>query len=694
MCRKRARSPIYYLPQVHGEPCIGRGIRGSEKELRGEVEELPGGVETGRSSEARKKVRLERESVCGRVEDGVTERVNVATREHIEAAKREQVGVRDVHRAMEYERGVSLHGSPALRVDKMGQKENSNTTRPPLRVRPKLYNPPKITLRSVNTKTLAFGSENARATGKAEVKHKFLRATAPPGWVEELAGEKVFSSGSLPRVLRERTGKGREQQEDKANIVGDKEENGKDYFQPIRSNKGKERESEVSLESKIRSAIAKHNESRTVKSVKWDPSIVRCGPVTDLVRAGEEYDVIPVSEKEAEKESAKEDKLYQKEHAVPASEKLQTENEPGVPVPKKALKKKRLDVRAYMPWTEKESYIRDTAALRTRARQLVSPTVVEEDSIEECFKTISQWTKGNQKKLQMLMEALKADDNRDDVPWDHCSPACLPGTRNNAPESDPNTPFQTTPILKARKYPFRQDMTALDIGRAALEKLQAPSLPTGEGKSATTKGTLDPEAPLFQDSSTLKVRRSRILDKKSVIDVESPTLPPKQRALQEKRCSIQIHIPHRDFTTMHGSKIRKAINSHSLPNVSVTRTCPQLPLENFDEPLWIPSSVVTALPRMPFGNLVTISQLSNSTHDENEQGRTALAMDDRLARPLLARFMSKYPLTGTKKAPLKPRLMPTVARGKYAADLQQQLEFILLQKKEKQALDRIFGKAH
>lgn len=70
-------------------------------------------------------------------------------------------------------------------------------------------------------------------------------------------------------------------------------------------------------------------------------------------------------------------------------------------------------------------------------------------------------------------------------------------------------------------------------------------------------------------------------------------------------------------------------------------------------------------------------------------GREAKHMDPKLASPLLEKFTEKYPLTGSRKPAIKPpKLIPpalTPAKRR-AAVIQQQLELLLLQEKEKKAV--------
>jgi hypothetical protein len=70
---------------------------------------------------------------------------------------------------------------------------------------------------------------------------------------------------------------------------------------------------------------------------------------------------------------------------------------------------------------------------------------------------------------------------------------------------------------------------------------------------------------------------------------------------------------------------------------------------------------------------------------EGGHGREAKAVDPAWAKSILEKFAAKHPLTGTlKPAPLG------LAEGRQAAAIQQRLEYLLLQKKDKKARE---GKA-
>ncbi|KAJ8062566.1 hypothetical protein OCU04_009091 [Sclerotinia nivalis] len=115
------------------------------------------------------------------------------------------------------------------------------------------------------------------------------------------------------------------------------------------------------------------------------------------------------------------------------------------------------------------------------------------------------------------------------------------------------------------------------------------------------------------------------------------------------------------------------------------------------EPVWIktqPKKFVLPPPGLsiPFkahvGRKVPVKTTLTQPLNEDDEGRTAKAMDPRLAEPLLARFYEKYPLTGTicTNPP-----SPPPAAVKNAAEIQEELERLLLQEKEKKAFANPFA---
>ncbi|KAF7953055.1 hypothetical protein EAE96_006275 [Botrytis aclada] len=108
------------------------------------------------------------------------------------------------------------------------------------------------------------------------------------------------------------------------------------------------------------------------------------------------------------------------------------------------------------------------------------------------------------------------------------------------------------------------------------------------------------------------------------------------------------------------------------------------------EPVWVKTQQRKLIPPpvlpIPFkahvGRKVPVKTTLDPPPNEDDEGRVAKAMDPRLAGPLLNRFYNKYPLTGTV-CPNPPS--PPPAAVKNAAEIQEELERLLLQEKEKKA---------
>jgi hypothetical protein len=90
----------------------------------------------------------------------------------------------------------------------------------------------------------------------------------------------------------------------------------------------------------------------------------------------------------------------------------------------------------------------------------------------------------------------------------------------------------------------------------------------------------------------------------------------------------------------------------------------------------------TSLPIQPVGRLFVQNMRMNDIHQGDDgQGREAKSIDPTWANSILEKFTTKYPLTGKLKA-----ATPSEAKGRLAAAIQQRLEYLLLQEKEKKAL--------
>lgn len=94
------------------------------------------------------------------------------------------------------------------------------------------------------------------------------------------------------------------------------------------------------------------------------------------------------------------------------------------------------------------------------------------------------------------------------------------------------------------------------------------------------------------------------------------------------------------------------------------------------EPIWIRTSKPINLLRQPFVQKIPTIEIQHEV--EYGHGREAKTLDPAWAKSVLEKFTAKYPLTGT--------VQPELAKGRMAAAIQQRLEYLLFQKKEKKAL--------
>ncbi|KAG4031698.1 hypothetical protein MFRU_008g00610 [Monilinia fructicola] len=153
--------------------------------------------------------------------------------------------------------------------------------------------------------------------------------------------------------------------------------------------------------------------------------------------------------------------------------------------------------------------------------------------------------------------------------------------------------------------------------------------------------------------------------------------------------SASAHVPqtHKGCHERRGLSLQEEFIPNANEILPMFYPRPLIP----EEPVWIktqPEKVVRPPPGLivPFnthvGRKVPVKTVLKRIPSENEEGRVAKVMDHRLAEPLLARFYEKYPLTGTVCTnPPSPPPAPV----KSAAEIQEELERLLLQEKEKKA---------
>ncbi|CAD6442495.1 c9b9981b-8309-4c9c-b9ac-1da10a28b7f6-CDS [Sclerotinia trifoliorum] len=171
----------------------------------------------------------------------------------------------------------------------------------------------------------------------------------------------------------------------------------------------------------------------------------------------------------------------------------------------------------------------------------------------------------------------------------------------------------------------------------------------------------------------------------------SNTLNP-EAACFEDFASERAHIT-RTYHERQSTFWKEEINPTSNEMLPMFYPKPLMPAE----PVWIksqPKKLVLPPPGLSIpckahvGRKVPVKTTLKQPLNEDDEGRTAKAMDLRLAAPLLARFYEKYPLTGTICT--NPPSPPPVA-VKSAAEIQEELERLLLQEKEKKAFANPFA---
>ncbi|TGO55446.1 hypothetical protein BCON_0092g00300 [Botryotinia convoluta] len=149
--------------------------------------------------------------------------------------------------------------------------------------------------------------------------------------------------------------------------------------------------------------------------------------------------------------------------------------------------------------------------------------------------------------------------------------------------------------------------------------------------------------------------------------------------------SARAHIT-RTYHERRGLSLQEEITPTSNEMLPMFYPKPLMPTE----PVWIKTQQRKSIPPpglpIPFkahvGRKVPVKTTLDPPPNEDDEGRVAKAMDPRLAGPLLTRFYNKYPLTGTV-CPNPPS--PPPAAVKNAAEIQEELECLLLQEKEKKA---------
>jgi hypothetical protein len=162
------------------------------------------------------------------------------------------------------------------------------------------------------------------------------------------------------------------------------------------------------------------------------------------------------------------------------------------------------------------------------------------------------------------------------------------------------------------------------------------------------------------------------------------------RGPRKERKSASSLNPHaacfNDFSSVREHVTENRKDFHQRQGVALHETFADPPIFHQEPhlpmgPIWIKTQPHKFI-RPPPGLPIPIRAPAGKAPSEDDEGRMAFPMDQRISEPLLARFVEKYPLTGTT-APAPLPSPPTEL--KTAAQIQEQLERLLLQEKEKKA---------
>ncbi|KAM3082614.1 hypothetical protein ACMFMF_002271 [Clarireedia jacksonii] len=175
----------------------------------------------------------------------------------------------------------------------------------------------------------------------------------------------------------------------------------------------------------------------------------------------------------------------------------------------------------------------------------------------------------------------------------------------------------------------------------------------------------------------LEVLKSMNIDDSPRPSSPTNTIDTTIRSPRRERKSYSSLNPHaacfNDFSSVreHTSESRKEFHQRQELNMPMG-------------PVWVKTEANKFI-RPPPGLPIPIRVPVDKVPSEDDEGRMAFPMDQRISEPLLARFLEKYPLTGTT-APTP--LPPPPTELKTAAQIQEQLERLLLQEKEKKAFKK------
>jgi len=455
------------------------------------------------------------------------------------------------------------------------------------------------------------------------------------------------------------------------------------------------------LESRMRSFLRKRERSRIsrrseIKSVKWDPAIVACGPLTPITnksKQNEHYATKPLKDRQLE-EPTKDlesslDNLNQiaadlmkadrriLQQLLEALKSVDSSDDTTIIRPKKTriplgeqiIKDNHTKTRSTEP--DRTSTTSNVKALNPKAPvyRNFTPVKVRFPAQKENIPQESKWPLNVQRKRPHSSQDGK--DIRLSV-HDHAKPSKYipPALRTRkAPSTAENTDkeniepiwIKTSPPYSVLPSPEHSDQSGgfpnsheslLDAPLDQMYGLQTPLL------AQPPRGPLDNQ-PIFPPSWMAGF----------------PNIY--QQQLSQPFVAMGFYSPYGGFG-LQPSVVPTPLLSpdwYPVPMVPV----PTLPAQH--EQILKPSS-------QPEKNLKDRTKRLpvNVIPSEAEHGRIAVTLEPAWATQVLEKFMAKYPKTGTKKPLPKP-----TKEKKVATKIQQRLEVLLLYQKEKKAMEEKFG---
>lgn len=444
------------------------------------------------------------------------------------------------------------------------------------------------------------------------------------------------------------------------------------------------------LQSRIRSKLTENARRNGImevlkgmKSVKWDPAIVACGPITSS---------------------------HPRDSKTTAGPQINTKPDPNAKQPtdrivQRLINLKKIDRRLFEELLEQLNKIESDSDLdsdlQTKTKSITkqegasnpplksteftsTPTTAEAGAVfaraDEHIHPIRQTRGSIQRSTEYALTTATAEvgigharadellhpirQPRGPVPWSKGFLSARPKTGSCPGKAQTNeNPHLVHQSRRCRQSDGRYEVASNTISRKKLNPL-APEF----RNPATLKAKIVPiETGQQLPSLAIPRKRPHLRDSEDNTSQEPIWVKTKERLLAAKRQD--------NYITQSDSK--DSVGDELLPAPPVNTQ----------------ASVLLAIPIFD-PSLPVIDLMTRLTPNDGGPGRVAQALTPEWAEMRLKSFMEKYPLTGTLRdapivqAPVLPaRAVP--ASNPAAAEIQQQLEIILLEKKERKAYERL-----